>query len=76
MEGRDPVHPGAPEVRNGGVWDEGAAEGNDKGEKGRCEKRGEKLVWRHRGDELAKSDVEYFEQHQQHPRVAGFEGVS
>lgn len=75
VERREPVHPRAPEVREGRVGHDDAAEGDDEGEEGRDEEGGEDLVGRHGRDELAEADVEELEEHKQHPDVARGEGV-
>lgn len=63
-------------MREGRVGDDDAAEGDDEGEEGRDEEGGEDLVGRHGGDELAEADVEELEEHQEHPDVAGREGIA
>lgn len=60
---RQPVHPRLPEMRQGGVGDDDAAEGHDEGEEGGDEERGEEFVGGESGDELAEADVEEFEKH-------------
>lgn len=63
VEGRQPVHPRLPEIRQGDVGDDDAAEGHDEGEEGGHEEGGEEFVGREGGDELAEADVEEFEEH-------------
>lgn len=63
VEGGQPVHPRLPEMRQGGVGDDDAAEGHDEGEEGGDEEGGEEVVGGEGGDELAEADVEEFEEH-------------
>lgn len=76
VEGGEPVHPGLPEVGEGDVGDDDAAEGDDEGEEAGDEEGGEELVGGEGGDELAEADVVELEDHEQHPGVAGAEGVT
>ena len=57
VEGAEPVHPGAPEGREGLGWREDAAEGDDEEEEEGDEEGGEELVGGERGDRLAEADV-------------------
>ncbi len=68
MEGRDPVHPRAPEGGEGRVGDDDAAEGDDKEEEEGHIEGGEELVSGEGGNGLAEADVEEFEHagHQEH----------
>lgn len=76
VEGGEPVHPGLPEVGECDVGDDDAAEGDDEGEEAGDEEGGEELVGGEGGDELAEADVVKLEDHEQHPGVAGAEGVA
>jgi len=61
MERGKPVHPGFPEVGEGGVGNDDATKGdNEVKEEGDVE-RGEEIVSCEGGDGLAEADVEEFE---------------
>lgn len=63
VEGREPVHPLAPERRELGGRHDDAAEGDDKEEEDGDEERREELVGRKRGDGLPEADVVQLKQY-------------
>ena len=73
VEGSEPVHPGAPKGREGGVGDDDAAEGDDEEEEEGHEEGGEKIVGGEGGNGLAEANVEKFEHAGHEEHIAGCE---
>ena len=74
VERGEPVHPGAPEFREGLRGREDAAEGDDEEEEEWHEEGGEELVGREGGDGLAEADVVELEEEEGEVDIAGGEG--